>query len=103
MSKKTDYFGGFFWVAVVSFIVPIFVGWKAFQNLQPYEKPTPVVDASGVDHKIWDYLLKSYVSEGLVDYTGMKKDYLFYEYVREIGQCNPEALKTDDEKLAFGL
>jgi len=101
MSKKTDYFGGFFWVAVVSFIVPFFVGWKAFQNLQPYEKPTPVVDASGVDHKLWDYLLKSYVSDGLVDYNGMKKDYLFYEYLREIGQCDPDALETEDEKLAL--
>ena len=101
MSKKTDYFGGFFWVAVVSFTVPFFVGWKAFQNLQPYEKPKPVFDASGVDHNLWDYLLKSYVSEGLVDYDGMKKDHLFYEYLREIGQCNPDALETEDEKLAL--
>ena len=101
MSKKTDYFGGFFWVALISFTVPFFVGWKAFEKLQPTEKPTPQVDASGVDHKIWDYLLKSYVSNGLVDYDGMKKDYLFLEYVREVGQCDPDALKTDDEKLAL--
>ena len=101
MSKKTEYFGGFFWIALVSFTVPFFVGWGAFQNLKQTSKPKPEVDASGVDHKIWDYLLKSYVSEGLVDYDGMKKDYLFLEYVREVGQCNPDALKTDDEKLAL--
>ena len=101
MSKKTEYFGGFFWVAIVSFIVPLFVGWYAFQKLQPTEKPKRQVDASGVDHKIWDYLLKSYVSEGLVDYEGIKKDYLFWDYVRDIGQCNPDALETEDEKLAL--
>lgn len=101
MSKKTEYFGGFFWVALVSFIVPLFVGWYAFKNLEPTIKPTPMVDASGVDHKIWDYLLKSYVSQGLVDYDAMKKDYLFWEYLREIGQCEPDALETKDEKLAL--
>ena len=101
MSKKTDYFGGFFWVALVSFIVPLFVGWYAFKNLETTSKPKPVVDASGVDHKIWDYLLKNYVSEGLVDYDGMKADYLFWEYLREIGECDPDALETKDQKLAL--
>ena len=61
MSKGSNYYGGFFWVAIVSFIVPLFVGWKAFDNLKPTSKPTPQVDASGVDHNVWDYLLKSYV------------------------------------------
>ena len=101
MSKGSNYYGGFFWVALVSFIVPLFVGYKAFENLKPTTKPTPQVDASGVDHKIWDYLLKSYVASGLVDYEGMKKDYLFRDYVRQIGECNPDALETEDEKLAL--
>ena len=101
MSKGSKYYGGFFWVAVVSFIVPIFVGWKAFENLKPTTKPTPVVDASGVDNGVWDYLLKSYVTNGLVDYDGMKKDYLFREYLKQLGSCNPDALKTEDEKLAL--
>ena len=101
MSKGSNYYGGFFWVALVSFIVPLFVGWKAFQNLQPTTKPVPVVDASGVDHAVWDYLLKSYVSSGLVDYKGMKKDFLFREYIRELGQCDPDKLETEDEKLAL--
>ena len=101
MSKGSDYYGGFFWVAIVSFIVPLFVGWKAFDNLQPTTKPTPQVDASGVDQAVWDYLLKTYVSKGLVDYPGMGKDYLFYEYIREVGSCNPDALATEDDKLAL--
>lgn len=101
MAKGTQYFGGYFWIALVSFIVPIFVGWKAFENIKPTTKPTPVVDASGVDHAVWDYLLKTYVTGGLVDYDGMKKDYLFREYLRELGGCNPEALSTPEEKLAL--
>lgn len=101
MSKGSNYYGGFFWVALVSFIVPLFVGWKAFDNLKPTTKPTPVIDASGVDNGIWDYLLKSNVNDGLVDYDGMKKDYLFHEYIRQLGACNPDALKTEDEKLAL--
>ena len=101
MSKGSNYYGGYFWVALVSFIVPLFVGYKAFENLKPTTKPTPQVDVSGVDHNIWDYLLKSYVSSGLVDYEGMKKDYLFRDYVRQLGECNPDALETEDEKLAL--
>jgi len=101
VSKGSNYYGGYFWVAAVSFVVPLFVGWQAFQNLKPTTKPTPVLDASGVDHGVWDYLLKSYVSGGLVDYDGMKKDYLFREYLKELGACNPDRLATEDDKLAL--
>jgi hypothetical protein len=101
MSKGEKYYGGLFWVAVVSFTVPLFVGWKAFQDIKPTTKPAPQVDASGVDHVVWDYLLKSYVASGLVDYDGMKKDYLFREYLRELGSCDPDALASEDEKLAL--
>ena len=101
MSKGENYYGGLFWVAAVSFIVPLFVGWKAFQNVAPTTKPVPQVDASGVDNMVWDYLLKSYVTSGLVDYDGMKKDYLFREYLRELGSCDPNALSNADEQLAL--
>ena len=101
MSNGTKYYGGFFWVAAVSFIVPLFVGWQAFQNLQPASKPTPSLDKSGVDHNAWNYLLNNYIANGLVDYDGMKKDYLFHEYVRQLGTCDPQLLDTDDERLAL--
>lgn len=102
MSDGSNYYRGYFWVALVSFLVPLFVGWKAFENLQPTTKPTPDVDAiGGVDHAIWDYLLKSYVNAGLVDYAGMKKDYLFREYLRELGSCDPDKLENEDDKLAL--
>ena len=101
MASGKKYYGGFFWVALVSFTVPMFVGWKAFQDIQSTTKPTPQLDVSGVDHAVWDYLLKAYVAEGLVDYEGMKKDHLFKEYLRELGSCNPDKLETREEKLAL--
>ena len=45
--------------------------------------------------------MKTYVANGLVDYEGMKRDYLFREYIRELGSANPEALQTDAERLAL--
>jgi len=101
MAKGSKYYGAYFWVAVASFVVPLFVGWKAFEKLAPTSKPEVKLDASGVDHEVWDYLLKNYVEDGLVDYGGMKKDFLFHDYVRQIGRCKPDALSTKEEKLAL--
>lgn len=99
-TKGKQYYGAFFWVAAISFIVPLFVAWKAFEA-RPTTKPTPNPDVSGVDHAIWDYLLKSYVSGGLIDYDGFKKDYLFRDYIRQLGSCDPTALANNEEKLAL--
>ena len=101
MSKIATYYAGFFGVALVSFIVPLFVGYKAFENLQPTNKPAPNPDVSGVDHGVWDYLLKANVAGGLVDYKGMKQDWLFRDYIRQLGECDPDKLETEDEKLAL--
>jgi hypothetical protein len=101
MSKGNQYYGGFFWVAAVSFVVPLVVAAAAFQDIKPTTKPTPTPDISGVDPLVWDYLLKSYVSNGLVDYKGMRKDYLFHDFVRQLGAAKPDALPTDDAKLAL--
>lgn len=101
MSNGKEYYGGFFWLAVVSFIVPLFVGYKAFEKVSPTTKPVPRPDVSGVCNEVWDYLLKTYVENGLVDYDGMKKDYLFSEYLRELGGAKPELLPTDNHRLAL--
>ena len=99
--KKPSYYGPFFWVAIVSFIVPLVVAAKAFQEVPLTTKPVPHPDASGVDHGIWDYLLKTYVSGGLVDYTGMSRDYLFRVYLRELAEADPSKLTTDADDLAL--
>ncbi len=99
--KQKSYYGPFFWIAAVSFIVPIFVAARAFDVAGPTSKPEPVPDASGVDHALWDYLLKAYVQNGLIDYDAMGRDHLFRTYLKHLGGAQPDALATDDERLAL--
>ncbi len=94
-------YGGFFWLSIVSFSVPLFVAWSAFENVKPTSKPTPTPDASGVDHDVWDYLLRKYVENGLVDYEGMSRDYLFTTYLQQIAGADPSKLERREDKLAL--
>ena len=98
---KPSYYGVYFWVATISFIVPLFVAAKAFQEVPVSTKPEPHPDASGVDHNLWDYLLKTYVDNGRVDYDGMKRDYLFREYIQQLGRCDIAKLTTTADRLAL--
>ncbi|MFN3192833.1 MAG: DUF547 domain-containing protein [Aureliella sp.] len=97
----SEYYGGFFWLAAISFVVPIVVAYAAFDKLRPTTKPTPAPDASGVDHQLWDYLLRTYVEDGLIDYEGLSKDYLFTTYLNQIAGCQPNELHSDAERLAL--
>jgi len=99
--RKRSYYGPFFWIALISFIVPLVVAGKAFHELKPTTKPAPHPDASGVDHALWDYLLKSYVADGLVDYDGLRRDYLFRTYLRQLSDAEPDKLTTAADKLAL--
>ncbi len=101
MANPKEYYGGFFWLAAVSLIVPLFVGYKAFDKVRPTVRPKLNPDVSGVSNGVWDYLLKQYVENGLVDYKGLKKDYLFAEYLKELGAAQPEKLPSDQHRLAL--
>lgn len=96
-----SYYGAFFWVSLISFAVPIAVAFAAFKEVAPTTKPVPVPDASGVDHNLWDYLLKTYVASGLIDYDGMSRDYLFRTYLRQLGECDLSKLTTTSDRLAL--
>ncbi|MBT3379025.1 MAG: DUF547 domain-containing protein [Lentisphaerae bacterium] len=99
--RKT-YYGAFFWLSLAAFAVPIFVGVLAFQSLKgPHSKPTPTPDVSGVDNAVWDYLLKTYVEHGLVDYDGLERDHLFRTYLAQLGQATPKKLPSDNARLAL--
>ncbi len=100
-TNKPSYYGPFFWVAAISFAVPLVVAARAFQEMPVATKPTPHPDVSGVDHALWDYLLKTYVEGGLVDYDGMQRDYLFRTYVRQLAEADPDKLPTSSAKLAL--
>jgi hypothetical protein len=99
--KQKSYYGPFFWVAVISFIVPFFVAARAFDTIGPTTKPKPIPDASGVDHALWDYLLKAYVENGLIDYDAMGRDHLFRTYLTQLGGAQPGQLANDKERLAL--
>lgn len=86
---------------MAAFIVPLFVAYAAFEKVRPTTKPTPVLDASGVDNNTWDYLLRTYVENGLVDYDGISKDYLFAEYLRQIASADTSKLATSEDRLAL--
>lgn len=101
MNKENSYYGGFFWIAAISFVVPVFVALYAFDAVRPTSKPTPTPDASGVDQNLFDYLLRNYVQNGLVDYDGLSRDYLFTTYINQLAGAEPEKLDTEDEKLAL--
>ena len=97
-----SYYGGWIWLSIVSFAVPVVVAVYAFQSAsKPFTKPAPEYDAGGVAQNQWDYLLKTYVADGLVDYDGLAHDYLFREYVRQCGQADFDAYTTGEERLAF--
>ena len=100
-TSKPTYYGPFFWVAAVSFVVPLVVAAKAIHTVPLTTKPTSHPDVSGVDHGLWDYLLKTYVENGLVDYDGLSRDYLFRVYLRQLSAADPSKLTTSDEKLAL--
>lgn len=99
-SLNTTYYGPFFWLATISFLVPLVVAVQAFREVPLTTKPVPQPDASGVDHRLWDYLLKAYVSEGLVDYDGIARDYLFRTYLRQLSDANPQRL-NEKQQLAL--
>jgi hypothetical protein len=102
MSKKEpSYYGAFFWVAAISFVVPLFVAARGFYEVPVASKPTPRPDASGVDHALWDYLLKTYTDHGQVDYDGLSRDYLFPTYLRQLAAADPTRLSTAADNLAL--
>lgn len=101
MSSRASYYGPFFWLTLISFVVPVVVAAKAFQEVRVTTRPVPSPDASGVDHNLWDYLLKSYVDGGLVDYDGMSRDYLFRTYLRQLSEAEPQNLTTSADQLAL--
>ncbi len=101
-TKAPKYYGAFFWLSLAAFVVPLVVAARAFQAApQPHTKPAPNPDVSGVDHALWDHLLKTYEENGLVDYEGLKRDYLFRTYLKQLGAANPDALADDNERLAL--
>jgi len=56
-----------------------------------------------VRHEKWTIVLQRYVDDGLVDYDGIGKDSLFFQYLRTLADTNPDSLPSREERLAFWL
>ena len=59
--------------------------------------------ANAVDHQLFDQILKAHVSDGKVDYTAIKADSRFQDYLDYLADTDPESFATRDEKLAFWI
>lgn len=102
-NANKEYSGPYLWLATISLAMPVFVAVQAFQKLPdtPYTYREVTPDASGVDQLLWDDLVRAYVANGRVDYDGMKRDFRFREYIRQIAGADPENLETQDDQMAF--
>lgn len=99
--KERSYYGAFFWLALAAFVAPVFVAFYAFEAAPgPYSRPDPAPNEAGIDHGIWDYLLKTYVRDGLVDYGGIERDHLFKTYLRQLGTMDLDKPASEDARLA---
>ncbi len=100
--KKKQYSGPLLWLALASFLMPVAVAVWAFRGLpQPYTYPEIKLDASGVDQQLWDHLLRTYVADGLIDYDGLKRNYLFKTYLAQLASAQPDKLPDNQHRLAF--
>jgi hypothetical protein len=54
-------------------------------------------------HSLFDVVLKQHVRDGNVNYTAIKQDEHFFQYLTQLEQANPESLQTDKEQLAFWI
>ncbi len=99
--KRTDY-KIITWFVVVSFmILPIITTIKCSAGTSSDKKPEPQPDPSGVDHRLWDYCLHTYVENGSVDYQGIKNESLFKIYLNQLSRAEPAKLPTDNHRLAL--
>ena len=63
-----------------------------------------VMGESHIDHAAWDGLLRRFVSEGLVDYAGLKQERgVLDRYLKQLGGVDPAQLGSREEQLAFWI
>lgn len=101
MSRK-EYSGAFIWLALASFLMPVAVSLWAFKSApRPFTYPEIQLDAAGVDQGLWDFLLRNYVADGLIDYDGLKRDHYFKVYIDQLATAQPDKLPDENHRLAF--
>lgn len=64
---------------------------------------SPVFAGSTVDHSLFDKLLKEHVVRGVVDYSAIKNDQMFAEYLKLLSAVDPSSIAEERERLAFWI
>lgn len=59
------------------------------------------VAGNAPDYALWDELLMQNVRNGFVDYDGLNQDPRFLDFVAQVGNADPGAVKTKDDGLMF--
>ncbi len=54
-------------------------------------------------HSYFTKVLQQYNHSGLIDYSNLKSDQLFLQYLKQLTNTNPDTLNTKNEKLAFWI
>lgn len=61
------------------------------------------IAGGGVDHSLFDEVLKKYVVNGLVDYASLKKDKSFGDYLTLLSNIDPDAIGNEKARLVFWI
>jgi hypothetical protein len=54
-------------------------------------------------HTLFSEVLGKYVNDGVVDYSGFRKDSVFQQYLDLLSSQNPDSLKSRDEQLSLWI
>ena len=66
-------------------------------------KPSNPISPEQFSHKIFDELLQTHVSDGVVDYPAIRTDARFAMYLSQLDRLDPNAFMTRNEQLAFWI
>ena len=59
--------------------------------------------AGASEHDLFDQVLQKHVSQGKVNYSAIKQDNRFQQYLDYLAKTNPEKFSSESEKLAFWI
>lgn len=65
--------------------------------------PADPISPTAFSHELFDRVVRTYVQDGRVDYSGIRGDAGFETYVRQLDRVDPNGLPTRADQLAFWI
>ena len=72
------------------------------QTARPADPPAVPVQATAIDHAVFDSLLQRHVVSGFVDYDAFARSAAFTQYLAALARANLDGA-SEDERLAFWI